>query len=401
VRPRKRAAGLLAGALVLFAIGTNVQAGWLYVLAALLLGALVAGLVLPVGGLRGLGATLHVAEEAEQGTEAFVEIRLTNASRGVRWAIEVLDDHLEPVDVFVGSIRPRERVDVTTVRMPARRGRARTANVDVRTRAPFGVAEHRRRLVLDPPAETLVLPRVVPLGPLGFVEAVRTTEPAAHPWPRRGTGPDYLGVREYRPGDSMRHVHWALTARHGQVMVREFEEERTRRLAIVVDTWRDADGSPTPLDRCCSVAASVFDAAAAHGSGARLVAGLPGGDVDVLHRAEVRAALRWLALLEPGGPRLLDVLEHLGPDDLRGVGSALVVAPAWPELDDDELATSLTSLARRSVSVTCVLVEVPGAAGALARTAAALSAAGVDVRPWRDEELGAALAAGPREAVKT
>jgi hypothetical protein len=132
-----------------------------------------------------------------------------------------------------------------------------------------------------------------------------------------------------------------------------------------------------------------------------LVAGLPGGDVDVLHRAEVRAALRWLALLEPGGPRLPDVLEHLGPDDLRGVGSALVVALAWPELDDDELATSLTSLAHRSVSVTCVLIEVPGAAGALARTAAALSAAGVDVRPWRDEELGAALAAGPREAVKT
>ena len=54
MRPSKRAVGLLLGAGILFLIGTNVQAGWLYVLAALLLGALAAGLVLPFAALRGL-----------------------------------------------------------------------------------------------------------------------------------------------------------------------------------------------------------------------------------------------------------------------------------------------------------------------------------------------------------
>ena len=47
VRLRKRAASLLMGAVVLFLIGTNVQAGMLFVLAALLLGAAAAGAVLP------------------------------------------------------------------------------------------------------------------------------------------------------------------------------------------------------------------------------------------------------------------------------------------------------------------------------------------------------------------
>ena len=46
MRVRKRATGLLLGVGVLFLIGTNVQAGWLFVLAALLLGALIAGLAL-------------------------------------------------------------------------------------------------------------------------------------------------------------------------------------------------------------------------------------------------------------------------------------------------------------------------------------------------------------------
>ena len=54
MRLRKRAVGLLLGAGVLFFLGTNVQAGWLFVLAALLLGAVIAGLVLPATATAGV-----------------------------------------------------------------------------------------------------------------------------------------------------------------------------------------------------------------------------------------------------------------------------------------------------------------------------------------------------------
>ena len=47
MRLRKRAAALTLGAVVLFLLGTNVQAGWLYVMCALLLGTVVAGAILP------------------------------------------------------------------------------------------------------------------------------------------------------------------------------------------------------------------------------------------------------------------------------------------------------------------------------------------------------------------
>ena len=57
---------------------------------------------------------------------------------------------------------------------------------------------------------------VEPLGALPFVRPASTSETAMHTAPRRGHGPEYLGIREYRPGDSMRHVHWASTARHGR-----------------------------------------------------------------------------------------------------------------------------------------------------------------------------------------
>jgi len=141
-------------------------------------------------------------------------------------------------------------------------------------------------------------------------------------------GPEYLGVREYRTGDSMRHVHWPSTARHGQLMVREFEREHTRRVAVVLDTSRDAGDAPTPLDRACSVAASLAFAAMGSGHGVRLVAAR-GGRVGALSRAARPAILRWLAELAPfGGVEPIELFAAL-PEHLRGVHTAVLVLPSW------------------------------------------------------------------------
>jgi uncharacterized protein (DUF58 family) len=294
--------------------------------------------------------------------------------------------------VFLPSVRPRETVPIATVRTPARRGPASTGAVEIRSAAPFGVAERRRRLDVDG-ARTLVLPMVHPLGDVPFLEPVGTTEPAAHPSPRLGTGPDYLSVREYRAGDAMRHVHWALTARHGRLMVREFEEERTRRLAIVVDTERDAGEAWTPLDRCCSVAASLVDAAGARGTGARLVAALPGGNVDVVGRSGLAELLGWLAMLAPSGRPIEEVLDALGPRELRGVERVVVAFPAWPGWDPASVARAADRLAQRASGVVLVPV-LEDAASPVPEPGP-----GILVRPWRrGEELAACLRA---ERVRT
>ena len=394
MRVRKRAFGLLLGAGVLFAIGTNVQAGWLYVLSALLLGAVVAGLALPFAALRGLRAELVVPDETPQGGEALVELALTSRARGVRWSVLAVDEHLEHTEVFVSSIARGERVEVATVRTPRRRGLLETSSVQVRSAAPFGVAERRRRLPVH--GETLVLPRIFPLGALPFVELVGTSETAIHSAPRRGYGPEYLGVREYRTGDSMRHVHWPLTARHGQVMVREFEEEATRRLAVVVDTERDVGQEWTPLDRVCSVAASLLDAALAHGHGARLLGVLPGGEVGVLGRADEDELLRWLAGLTPSGISLASVLAGLGTPELRGVETVVAVFPTWGDLDAVTLADAVDGVLRHVTRVVCVPVvgarTPPGSVEALVSS---LAGVGADVRPWVDgEDLSVALGLG-------
>jgi len=296
-RLRKRALSLLIGAGVLFFLATNVQAGWLFVLSALMIGIVLAGWIMPVGATRGLQVERDAPARVHQGEEALIDLRASSASRGTRRGVMLRDTHLESGDVWVGRIRPGERVEVTTLRTAARRGVHEGSAVSVRSRAPFGIAERRRTIAVG--GNTLVLPRVVPLGPLPFIDPAATTEPAIHTAPRRGQGPEYLGIREYRPGDSMRHVHWPSTARLGAVMVREFEQQQTRRLAIVVDSSRDRGEIWTPLDRACCAAASIASASLAQGHGARLVTGTDDERPEVLTRAEEGEIFERLAVLGP------------------------------------------------------------------------------------------------------
>jgi hypothetical protein len=48
---------------------------------------------------------------------------------------------------------------------------------------------------------------------------------------------EYHGLREYRPGDSPRWIHWRTTARVGKPMVKEFEQQNDQDIAILVDPW--------------------------------------------------------------------------------------------------------------------------------------------------------------------
>src|SRR3954453_7595447 len=274
MRLRRRAAGLFVGAVVLFVIGTNPQAGRLFVLAALVLGTAVAGIVVPLVALRGLEVELTAPAETRQAVATGVRLAVTNHGRAVRWRIVAHDQHVGGATTYLGAVRPGERVEVGTERGAPRRGEARTAVVELRSAAPFGVAERRRRLPAD--ATTLVLPRVVPLGALPFVALASSREAAVETDGRRGQGPDYLGVREFRPGDPIRQVHWRLTARHGELVVRDLEEHRVPRLAIWVDTHGDA-----ALDEACSAAASIVASATTTGVGIRLAAATPNGPTVV------------------------------------------------------------------------------------------------------------------------
>jgi uncharacterized protein (DUF58 family) len=395
LRLRKRAVGLLVGAGLLFFLGVNVQAGWLFVLAALLVGTVIVGLVVPIGALRSLEVEREVPARVHQGDQVVVDLVLGGPRRGVRRGVVIADDLFERVDVWAGDIHAGERIEVATRRVATRRGPQPDAYVRLSSAAPFGIAERGRRLELD--ADVLVWPRVEPLEALPFIETAATAHAAMHTEPRRGRGPEYLGIREYRSGDSMRHVHWASTARTGTVMVREFEQERTRRLAIVLDASRDTGDTWTPLDRGCCAVASIAMAAFSQGHGARLVSTAV-DDPDVLTRPDDDELLDRLARIMPAAEGSFASLVAVVADRLPGVDTAVLVFPTWRSNGPDHLPDAVQELAGRIPSVVAIPIVVDGAdrgvldAPALAGLEQRLRALGVRVYPWREgEDLAAAL----------
>lgn len=97
---------------------------------------------------------------------------------------------------------------------------------------PFGLFRLRRQF---PARESLiVMPMIfdIPsfLSPPGLL-------PGGQVIRRKATDvtPHASGVREYAPGDPMKRIHWPSTARRGQMMVKEFEQDPQAEIWLFVD----------------------------------------------------------------------------------------------------------------------------------------------------------------------
>ena len=88
------------------------------------------------------------------------------------------------------------------------------------------------------PAEIIVYPRPLPVSlelPSASGWGVNESESGR----TRGAGIELRGIREYRFGDSLRHIHWPSSARTGQLLVKEFEAQHDDYNAIMVKALAD------------------------------------------------------------------------------------------------------------------------------------------------------------------
>jgi uncharacterized protein (DUF58 family) len=81
---------------------------------------------------------------------------------------------------------------------------------------------------------------------------------------------DFRALREYRPGDDPRDIHWRSTARAGEPIIRQYERDASDEYWIVLDT-----GAPDAAagEAAVEVAASLMARAHERGDRAGLAAG--------------------------------------------------------------------------------------------------------------------------------
>ncbi|MBX6753298.1 MAG: DUF58 domain-containing protein [Thermorudis peleae] len=156
------------------------------------------------------------------------------------------------------GIRPYERIRRRYTLIPQRRGVFRFGPARLRTGDPFGLAFTRQEI--DERTELLVYPPLLPL------EAFQV--PSEHPLGERSPlrpfledPTRYAGVRPYAPGDAPRRIHWAATARTGEVQVKHFESGAIPLLALFLDIntfqhyWEGLD--PEKLEHAIALCAAL------------------------------------------------------------------------------------------------------------------------------------------------
>ncbi|HEU4668622.1 MAG TPA: DUF58 domain-containing protein [Arthrobacter sp.] len=114
----------------------------------------------------------------------------------------------------------------------AQRGQFLIGPVTAEFTDPFGLSLHRQAIddgdILTVTPAAVVLPLTGLAGARGN-DGITATRIRANP------SDDDVMTREYRHGDPMRRVHWAATARHGDLMVRQEESVTTPEATIIMD----------------------------------------------------------------------------------------------------------------------------------------------------------------------
>lgn len=250
----------LGAALALGFAAINTGNNLLYLLVSMLLGLVVVSGVLSEQSIRGLRIEPVAPGELFAGRPALLAARVVNRKRW-RTSYSVT---LEMLDGGHRTYLPRlpaggERL-VTWQATPAARGRLRFPAFRIVTRFPFGLFVKGGQAA--PRLEMLVYPAVGPVSDAERRELEGAGSSAAR---RRGRGHELYNLRDYRPGDDPRLIHWRSSAKSGGLIVREREADATRDARIVLQGigGRDAARLERGLARAASLAAHLLRAGAA------------------------------------------------------------------------------------------------------------------------------------------
>ena len=338
------------------------------------------------------------ASERVQVGEMFDErLMLDNLSVLPKMWIQVVDGSTLPGHRagYVASMGGRKRAQWRARSICRQRGRFRIGPVNATSGDPFVL--FRRRIVLAPARDILVLPQVLMLT--NFVLFTGGL-PGRGKSSRRAlqTTTNATTVRDYVIGDSLNRIHWRSSARYNKLMVKEFD------LDPAVDAWifldlqaavQTGDGEHSTEEYGVTIAATIAHYLLRQDLSVGMIVNAERREILALDRGDrqIERMLELLAVVHAGsGPELKEALimdaYHFGRNTV-----AIVITPS----NTSDWHESVHHLQQRGVQVAVVGLNAASFTGGTATedSLALLEGAGISVlRIQSGESLTAALEGG-------
>ncbi len=195
---------------------------------------------LQLNQLPDIHAERQVAGSLPVGVWSTVRLTLWHSSKNT-CILSLLDDYPQPSEVRDAqrslTLPAQQKITLSYRLRPQQRGALQFTGLYLSLRSPWGFWQVQRYQTLE--QQVKVYPNFAAvtrytllatenrLGQLG----IRTLQ-------RRGEGLDFLQLREYRSGDSLRQIDWNATARQRKLISKEYQDERDQQVIFLLDCGR-------------------------------------------------------------------------------------------------------------------------------------------------------------------
>lgn len=257
--------------------------------------------------------------------------------------------------IALPSLAPGQTIMLEVPIVAQARGLANFERMHAILTGPLGLIRQHVTLTAAPQS-LAVLPQRLPIA-IPPASGHRLFQPGGISLAQRvGDTEEFRSLRDYRPGDPLRSVHWRSFARTGKPMVREYQEEFFSRHALLLDTAASHPFAPA-LETAISLAAwlatrprdsdSLLDLMFVGDRVHRLTMGRALGEADTV--------LRVLAGIDATPPASIDALLKTTLHHSGQISSLIAILSTW----DEARRNAMRQLRARRVPLTIVLIDAP------------------------------------------
>ncbi len=119
---------------------------------------------------------------------------------------------------------------------------------------PLGL--FKKELFFSQEHNILVLPKTYPISNLNFEGPRKYHQGGLSSAAKFGDSEEFIALREYQAGDSIRHIDWKATAKMQNPILRQYQDEYFSRHGIILDTFTHLSHCPL-FEEAISIAASI------------------------------------------------------------------------------------------------------------------------------------------------
>jgi uncharacterized protein (DUF58 family) len=152
------------------------------------------------------------------------------------------------------TLKANSKTEIIGEITPNYRGVMRLVSLTIARPDPFGLFNACYNISL--PQSLLILPKLYQLAPIKLPGLRKYQSGGVALASSVGDAEEFRSLREYRPGDSIRKIHWKSWAKIGKPIVKEEQDEFFVRHALILDTFQPEKYSQI-LEEAISISASL------------------------------------------------------------------------------------------------------------------------------------------------